>query len=285
MEESKKKRTKWGLARYLIEAKKGVDSILFIEDNKKELLNIGIRDEVESRRQQFYINCGEVLDARFSKKEKREICASNEIIQAVYYERDKHYAHKDIDYRPKEYRTLYEMADVMKTQIRCIHKECSDNLPKNITLNFVSHDKRLFRQIYHITSQIEEKIKKQKHPQYGQKVPKGAKRYPTKKVFHDTEEINRIPQSEQNKYAVILEDGLNSYEGLQNRQDFCIKMNVLFGGDAWSTPNMEVINYIEKLKKLGYLNVVELCQELPHADLRWTEIWRILGKIGIYNNI
>ena len=68
-------------------------------------------------------------------------------------------------------------------------------------------------------------------------------------------------------------------------QDFCININVKFSMNIWSTPEMEIINNIEKLKKLGYLNAVELCQELPLADLRWPEIWRILGKIGIYNNI
>lgn len=72
MEEGKKKLNKWELARYLIDAKKSIDSILFIEDNKQALLNIGIREEVESRRQQFYINCGEVLDARFSKKKNEK---------------------------------------------------------------------------------------------------------------------------------------------------------------------------------------------------------------------
>lgn len=177
------------------------------------------------------------------KKEKREICGSNEIIQAVYYERDKHYAHKDTDYNPKEYATLLEMADAMKAQIRCIRKICSDKLPDNITLDFVSHDKRLFRQIYQITPEIEEQIKQQKHPFYSRKPPKSVKQYPSKKVFNDTEEINRMMESAKDDYAVIVEEGLNYYEGLQNRQDFCIKVNVLYNFNMWSVANPILVDY------------------------------------------
>ena len=79
MEESSKKLNKWELARYLIDAKKCVDSILFIEENKSRLVNIGLRDEVSLLRQRFYINCGVVLDAQFPKREKKTICDKNEI--------------------------------------------------------------------------------------------------------------------------------------------------------------------------------------------------------------
>ena len=56
MEAAKKKLNKWELARYLIDAKKSVDSIIFIEDNKPALLNIGIKNEIDHLRQEFYIN-------------------------------------------------------------------------------------------------------------------------------------------------------------------------------------------------------------------------------------
>ena len=70
MEAAKKKLNKWELARYLIDAKKSVDSIIFIEDNKPALLNIGIKNEIDHLRQEFYINCGAILDVRFPKGEK-----------------------------------------------------------------------------------------------------------------------------------------------------------------------------------------------------------------------
>ena len=34
-------------------------------------------------------------------------------------------------------------------------------------------------------------------------------------------------------YGVIMECGLNFYEGLQNRQDACIRINVLFDKNIW----------------------------------------------------
>ena len=41
--------TKWELARYLIDAKKCVDSIMYIDENLVALKNIGVREKVDSK--------------------------------------------------------------------------------------------------------------------------------------------------------------------------------------------------------------------------------------------
>ena len=49
--------SKWELARYLIDAKKCVDSIMFIARHKKSLANINLRKKIHDIQQEFYIKC------------------------------------------------------------------------------------------------------------------------------------------------------------------------------------------------------------------------------------
>ena len=277
MEGAKNKLNKWELARYLIDAKKCVDSIIFIEDNKPALLNIGIKREVDSLRQEFYINCGAILDARFPKGEKKNICEENEIVRSIYYERDKHAAHKDADYKPKVYVTLMNMAEKMESQLLAVRQLSADVLPDKVTLDFVSHDRKLFRQIHHITPEIEDQIKKLKHPMYGQ-IPEGAKTLPPKKVFNDTEKIRQIPENEKKGYGVIIDIGINFYEGVQNRQDGCIKINVLFGENMWVNIDSEGMAIYKRLRELGYYNAIDIPQMIPEEDPRLGEIVELLQK-------
>ena len=277
MEAAKKKLNKWELARYLIDAKKSVDSIIFIEDNKPALLNIGIKNEIDHLRQEFYINCDAILDVRFPKGEKKRICEANETVRSIYYERDKHAAHKDANYKPKDYDSLMAMADEMQSQLLCVRQLCSDVLPDVITLDFVSHDRKLFRLIHHITPEIEEQIKKIKYPMYGQ-IPEDAKPLPPKKVFHDTEEIHQIPDGNKNDYAVIMDAGINTYEGVQNRQDWCIRINVLFGYNAWAQFNPEGMEIYERLRELSFYNELDIPQRIPDGDPRLAEIAELIQK-------
>lgn len=45
----------WELARYLIDAKKNIDSIIFIDDNFEELSNINIYEEINKIQTEFYL--------------------------------------------------------------------------------------------------------------------------------------------------------------------------------------------------------------------------------------
>lgn len=278
MEESSKKLNKWELARYLIDAKKCVDSILFIEENKSRLVNIGLRDEVSLLRQRFYINCGVVLDAQFPKREKKTICDKNEIVRAIYYERDKNAAHKDIDYRSKEDETLKAMAEVMKKQITCVRELCSAVLPDVITLDFVAHDKKLFRMIHGITPEIEEQINRIKHPKYGQPLPKDATLLPPRKVLNDTEEIRAMGSDAAKECAVIIDAELNTEEGLQNRQDGCIKINAIHGQNMWATINQSEVEKFKRLKRIRRICARRMSWIKKQFIIRWqtTLTWTLL---------
>ena len=56
---------KWELARYIIDAKKCIDSMMFISNNYKQLGNINLRERLDKLRQDFYINLGVVLEKNY----------------------------------------------------------------------------------------------------------------------------------------------------------------------------------------------------------------------------
>lgn len=228
---------KWALARYLIDAKKSVDSIIFISQNLLELQGINVRKRVNDCRREFYLNCRIVFDNSYPQKgkskERKEIKQTDEIVQAILYEADKNYAHKDDKYKRKNYDSLDEEVIILKKQLLHLKEICVDTLPKTVTLDFVPHDRELYRMINKIDINEEERIYKHRHPNYG-KDNGNASIGESLIVYPDTEEeIIDVPE----KYAVLLQYGINYYEGLQNRQDGCIKFNVLHGKNIWCNFN------------------------------------------------
>ena len=181
--------TKWEVARYLIDAKKCIDSIWYIADNTKSLSNINLRKKTNELLREFYIFCCVVLDETHNKK---ALCQTSEAIQRVYYERDKDKAHKDSNYKPIKYSSLYELRDIMKEQLFEVYLVCKYLLPENITLDYVPHDKELFRLVHAITTDIEEKIKKSKYPLYDNHPSdsSGIKRT----IFQDTEDMRNMTE-------------------------------------------------------------------------------------------
>lgn len=274
---------KWQLARYLIEAKKNIDTLLYIKENQKQLVNIDLRARIAATCQQFYINCCIVLDKSFPKDKKR-IC-QNEIIAAVYYERDKNSAHKDENYKRQKYNTPDELIAILKNQLAEVRNLCKDFLPENLTLDYVPHDKELFRFANRVNPEIENDVNKLKYPlgvfhsyqlseegrhyfrefdtteedrriakESGYDYDKVIKR----QVLQSVDDIQEMSEAEKQRQAVIISNGLNSHEGLQNRQDFCIKINILFGFNLWSTPVWETLEMIEELKSVGFLDQFEI---------------------------
>ena len=249
---------KWELAKYLIDAKKDVDSVWYIAENVPIIANINLREKEESVLRDFYVNCCNVLDKSFPKK-KKEICKNDEIIARIYYERDKKYAHKDEDYKAIPFNSFSELCERMKKQLIHVREVCADFLPKEITFDFVPHDKGLFRFINGLTAEKEEEIKRKKYIGYGQSIPEGNDTL-TFKPLYDTDDLKRLTEEERKKYCVIIENGLNSYEGLQNRQDSCIKVNLLFGKKAWVTPNADALKMLQELKRYGFMDQYEILQ-------------------------
>ena len=79
-----------------------------------------------------------------------------------------------------------------------------------------------------------------------------------------------MSDEEKQRQAIIVENGLNSYEGLQNRQDFCIKFNILFGQNVWSIPNRQSFEMIEELKAIGLYDQFEIehLEKIQDEDTR-----------------
>lgn len=257
----------WELARNLIDAKKAVDSLWYISQHTKELFNV--RGLCNSKRSDYYINICAVLDKSICKNgKKREFINSNSIIARLYHERDKHYAHKDKNYQPNfPWNSLEAEAFSYQSELRNLLNMCKNSLPKEITLDFVCYDGELFRRIEKISPIDEEKIKKQKYPLYQQPIPKGAETY-TYKILYDIDDLQGMSDEEKSKYCVVFENGLTIEEGLQLRQDACIKVNILFDKDIWYSPNQENWKECKKLRddgffdKYGCINLSKIMQEI-----------------------
>ena len=60
---------KWEVARYLIDAKKNIDSIMYINKNIYELNNIDVSLKIRDVMQSFYLNLSYVLDEKYNTKD------------------------------------------------------------------------------------------------------------------------------------------------------------------------------------------------------------------------
>lgn len=271
--------TKWELARYLIDAKKNIDSLLFVQLNIEKLTYLNIKERFDKIQMEFYLKLCYILDDVF-KKNKKQICASNKVIKAIYDERDKNNAHKDKNYIPKNYQSWNEIITIMKEQIEEVRKVCFEKLPNVLTLDYVPHDKELFRFIYGINKEKEDQINNQKYTIYSNIENKTKI---NKKVFNDTEEIKTITDDERKDYAVLFKNGINFYEGIQERQDSCIKANVLFGLDVWCVYT-DLLKVMEKLREKGLINEYDM----PISYTKWdeqkaNEFMKIIKDEGVIN--
>ncbi len=271
--------TKWELARYLIDAKKNIDSLLFVQLNIEKLTYLNIKERFDKIQMEFYLKLCYILDDVF-KKNKKQICSSNKVIKAIYDERDKNNAHKDKNYIPKNYQSWNEIITIMKEQIEEVRKVCFEKLPNVLTLDYVPHDKELFRFIHGINKEKEDQINNQKYTIYSNIENKTKI---NKKVFNDTEEIKTITDDERKDYAVLFKNGINFYEGIQERQDSCIKANVLFGLNVWCVFT-DVLKVIEKLREKGLINEYDM----PISYTKWdeqkaNEFMKIIKDEGIIN--
>ncbi len=273
--------TKWELVRYLIDAKKCVDSMLYISNNAEELRYINLRKKINEIRNEFYIKCCVVIDKYIenSKQKKKDLCSKDEIINSLYYERDKNSAHKDEKYRAQQFDSLSEIIIQMQNQIKHIRKKCASSLPDEITLDFVPHDRELFRLIHHITAREEDEINRRKYSLRDSFLAGDDANAKTIKVFNDTEDFRNLTEDMKKDYGVIIEDGINSYEGLQNRQDAVIRINVLCGLNVWCSINQRNFKQIEKLTELGCFDEFGVIQSPPLNDSeKMSEIIKLLEE-------
>ncbi len=262
---------KWEVARYLIDAKKNIDSIMYINKNIYELNNIDVNLKIRDVMRSFYLNLSYVLDEKYDTRDKKQcICRNNKIIESIYYERDKDKAHKDSNYQRTKYDSIEEIIETMKKQIFEVRKKCEDIIAKEVTLDFVPHDKELFRIVNGINREKEDKICRKKYFISDSLNENNI----TRKIFYDTEELKE--NREKDKYAVIMKDGINIYEGIQERQDACIKVNVLNNTNIWVQFNSKSKKKIEKLIKTGLVNKYGI--PLSYEEMS-QEQWKVFTKI------
>lgn len=269
---------KWELTRYVLDAKKSIDTMLYISENGEKLSMIDIREEVNEVKRKFYVNVCVVLDKCFPKQ-KKEVC-KEEMIASVYYERDKNYAHKDDNYNSKEYFSMYEIASEMRQQLKCVVHICKDFLPEQITLDYIAFDSKLFRIVNGITKDIEEQVLNFKHPNRGNKMDIPEEYTKTYRFFSDTEDIKKISADARNQYATIFSVGICMEETLQHLQDSAVRTNVLYGLDMWVSINQVQLEKIKKLRELGLLDVCDI-PYIPKNKKEELGIIELMKKEGL----
>ncbi|MBE6990113.1 MAG: hypothetical protein E7426_05150 [Ruminococcaceae bacterium] len=270
---------KWELARYLIDAKKCVDSILYISNHADQLRYYDLRELIDGKRNTFYINCCAVIDKTIVSKKinKHTLCEEDPIVDLLYLERDKNSAHKDDAYIPQSFDKIEAIAFQMKEQIIHIRELCKDHLPKEITLDFVPHDKALFRAVHKLLADDEEKILNEKHPLRKTMVPQGEN---TKSftILHDLLDLRTVPEEARKDYCVVFNNGINLYEGIQERQDGAIKANLLHGKNMWCSVSKENLEEYQELERLGVFDDFSIPQPLPKDPILANIIMKKLNK-------
>lgn len=271
---------KWELARYLLDAKKSIDTLLYVAENSEDISMIDIQELVNEIRRKFYVDACVVLDKCYPKK-KKEICKDN-VIESVYYERDKNYAHKDTDYKRKQYGSILEMAGEMKRQLAAVQERCSSYLPEELTLDYLIFDAKLYRMVNGITKEKEEQALNIKHP--GRKRTgreKGTEKGEIYTIFRDTEQIRDIPENERMKYATVFQTGIVIEETFQKMQDSCIRTNVLYGTNIWVSINQTELEKIVKMRKLGVLDEMDVPAVVPRNKREEQKLTELLRKEGV----
>ena len=219
--------TPWEIAKYLIDCKKDIDNIMFIAENVRSISNLNLKSILDSRLRDFYIKIRVVYDKSIKKQKQKELCKTDVVLERTLHEADKNYAHKDDDYIPSELE-FAELISTLKERLEHCKELCKTCIP-NITLDYVPYDRDLYRFMNCITPAVEEELQKKLFPNYtktfNDTLGKGVK------TFNDIENIKMI--NNPGDYGVIMECGLNFFEGLQNRQDACIRINVLFKKNIW----------------------------------------------------
>ena len=267
---------KWEVFRYLLDAKKAVDTMLYLSEHIESVSMLDVRQKVRETRRKFYVNGCIVLDKCFPKS-KKQIC-ENPVINAIYYERDKDSAHKDEDYIRKEYSSLAEMTEDMKIQIIEIRKVCKDFLPEVLTLDFFIYDSELFRIANGVTKEMEMEIWNAKFPfRNSEDDGENGEIY---NIFLDTEDIRYISDEEKNRYATIIKCGICMEETLQNLQDWCIRTNVLYKENMWVSVKQENYNRFLRLRELGFLDKFDL-PRVPKNKREERKFIKILKEEGV----
>ena len=197
----------------------------------------------------FYLNLRIVYCETYSISERTKLKSIDRVFESTMNEADQNYAHKDPRHLYRELKAPTLLVKELKVKISHCKNLCSKHFPSCVTLDFVEHDPILFRLLYKIDKEEEEKLLKLKHPGYGEPIDSKSI-VKTCKVFHDTEQIKGIKNPDD--YAAIVSCGLTERETIQTLQDGLIRTNVLNGTDYWAVPKKsEMLKMREFLESIG----------------------------------
>ena len=132
----------------------------------------------------------------------------------------------------------------------------------------------MFRFVHHVTADVEDEIMKKKYPlrDMFQPTDEGI----TLKVLNDTEELRKIEAEHKLEYGVVMTNGLCFNEGIQERQDACVRINALFNENMWCSVNIKEMKKLEELTKLGVFDEFGIIQEPPKDPILLARINKIL---------
>ena len=282
----------WEVARYLIDAKKDIDSMMYIDINLNKL-PMPIREEYCNRiRDHFYINCCVVIDEYLKQnnivnkgqnKDKTNWKLARPIIERIYHERDKNSAHIDESYVDNNYTSVQQIVLEMKQQLRTVKKECGNILPDRLTLDYVAHDKVLFRLLNGVDYAKEEELKKKKHIRYKEGFALEDSIGHAVKVLADIKQLRGLSKEQKGEFGVVVDAGINFLEGLQNRQDFAIKSNVAFESDIWVYFSKEDKDNYYELKRLGFLDNFDIPRIIKGFSNEFLNKLFVLSYCGVFD--
>lgn len=266
---------KWELAYLMIEAKKNIDSFIYINDNFEKISFLVFQSKYKMIKDSFYIKCGTILDKCF--KNKKALCQSDSIANSIYYERDKNAAHKDDNYFPQDTHLLPSI-EIMKQQLNHLLDICAEYLPYELTLDYLSHDCELYRIVNGISLDKEKAIISESwlgdfssiviSPNINEKLKTSQDVvFP---LFFDAE---CAKYSDISNTVVVPKVGVNYAEIIQNIQDFCILGNIRCNANGWIARSHNIFLYIDKLiaAKMIDDNLLCICYEDEIAK-KWSEI-------------
>lgn len=237
---------KWELARYLIESKKIVDSLSYIDKNRHKMSNLDLFSLIYEKQLHFYVTLCIFIDNVFNESERKLHKENDSLIKSLYYERDKYYAHKDKNYIKNEVLSISELVNKDKELVVHCFNISTDRIPKEITIDFVCHDRNLYRLMNSISPEIEDDFKKAMYK--NQKIENHNINSKTYKLLNDTEDFKYIKNPDE--YAVLIESGINMYEHLQNIQDSFIKTNLLYETNFWISLKNNVENQLKEYDEM-----------------------------------
>jgi hypothetical protein len=246
---------KWVNAYHLFLAKEALDSVMYIAENAYELSSFDLHTKNEEKRRTISLELRNVYAARFPFKQIKALRLSDEKIKNTFYEADKRYSHLDSNYHasPSEKNWDAEIDKLKLFAYHCLHI-CKGGLPSVFEFDFIPYDKELFFLTNGITRTKLEDSKKAVHPMYGKHDNETPSE--SRKVFNYIEEIPSITNP--NEYGTICDCGITLFEGLQNRQEWAIKTNILAGLNIWVSPKWKSIEEAKQREKESFELAVKL---------------------------